>query len=322
MRRRRQENAAPALTGRRTSKAWKAARLFEQMPRWAAIRAARRHRLVSAARGAMVFTMNNREWRLIVDARETGQGNMLLDEALAVRVAEGHSPPTLRIYAWPCHAISLGRHQPAAPLLNEERCQDEGIEIVRRPTGGKAVRHSPGNVTYSVIGRDDAPPMSRDVTRSYATVNQALVAGLGILGIRAAVRDPAPLWPETGVDFGCFESPGRHEIYWAGRKLAAGAQRRTGGVILQQGTIPNTETGADLAALLCLGPGERERLRRDLTDRTGSLARALDDAPDFARAADALLEGFRRAWGIDVRPAPVTPAEERLMQRLSQNGRG
>ena len=117
----------------------------------------------------------------------------------------------------------------------------------------------------------DEAPLSRDVLGSYAGVNEALVSGFGMLGIRAVVRDPAPIWPETGVDFGCFESPGRHEVYWAGRKLVASAQRRTGGVVLQQGTIPLTETGAGLADLLRLEPGRRERFRRDLNDRAGTL---------------------------------------------------
>ena len=202
----------------------------------------------------MVSGMNV-EWRLLLEAGETGLENMLLDEALAVRVAEGHSLPVIRIYAWPCPAVSLGRHQKPEPLLDVERCEREGIEIVRRPTGGKAILHSAGDITYSVIAPAEEAPFSRDVLGSYAAVNGALVTGLGMLGIRAAVRDPAPIWPETGVDFGCFESPGRHEVYWAGRKLAASAQRRTGGVVLQQGTIPLSETGAGLADLLAAGAG-------------------------------------------------------------------
>ncbi len=268
----------------------------------------------------MVSGMNV-EWRLLLEAGETGLENMLLDEALAVRVAEGHSLPVIRIYAWPCPAVSLGRHQKPEPLLDVERCEREGIEIVRRPTGGKAILHSAGDITYSVIAPAEEAPFSRDVLGSYAAVNGALVAGLGMLGIRAAVRDPAPIWPETGVGFGCFESPGRHEVYWAGRKLAASAQRRTGGVVLQQGTIPLSETGAGLADLLQLEPGRRERFRRDLNDRAGTLERALDVAPNFREVAHALSEGFRGALGIPLELSEVAGGEGLLMGRMGDGFR-
>ena len=268
--------------------------------------------------GIIVSTMKQL-WRLILDAPETGHESMFLDEALAVRVAEGHSPPAIRIYAWPCIALSLGRLQKTAPLLDERRCEAEGIEIVRRPTGGTAIRHNVGDVTYSVIAPEGEPPLSRDVLESYAIVNRALVTGLESLGLRAGTRNPAPIWPETGINFGCFESPGLHEIYWAGRKIAAGAQRRTAGVILQQGTIPLSETGANIAELLSLEPGQRERLRRDLTDRTGALARALDTIPTIEDISAALANGFRRSWDIELQQSPIAPEEEDLVRRLAES---
>lgn len=238
------------------------------------------------------------EWRLVLDSGLTGQENMDLDEQLAAQVAEGKSAPVVRIYSWPCPTVSLGRHQKSEQLLDAQRCEYSGIEIVRRPTGGKAILHSTGDVTYSVIAPAAEKPFSPDVLAGYAAVNEALVTGLGILGVRAAMRDPAPIWPETGVDFGCFESPGRHEVYWAGRKMVASAQRRTTGVVLQHGTIPFAETGSGLADLLRLDPGRRERFRRDLNDRTGTLAGALDTAPDFKEIARTLREGFGQVWRI------------------------
>ena len=238
------------------------------------------------------------EWRLVLDSGLTGRENMDLDNEFAAQVAEGKSAPVVRIYSWPCPTVSLGRHQESEQLLDVQRCENSGIEIVRRPTGGKAILHLTGDVTYSVIAPVGKEPFSHDVLAGYAAVNEALVAGLGMLGVRATVRDPAPIWPETGVDFGCFESPGRHEVYWAGRKMVASAQRRTAGVVLQHGTIPLAETGAGLADLLRLDPGRRERFRRDLNDRTGTLARALDMTPNFEEIAHALSEGFSQVWGI------------------------
>ena len=238
------------------------------------------------------------EWRLVLDSEMTGRDNMQRDEALAIQVAGGMSDPVVRIYPWPCPTLSLGRHQNIEPLLNAERCARDMIEIVRRPTGGTAILHAPGDVTYSVIAPTGIAPFSQNVLADYAAINEGLAAGLQTLGIRAAVRDPAPIWPGTGIDFGCFESPGRHEVYWAGRKMVASAQRRIRGAVLQHGTIPLAETGAGLADLLRLGPGQRERFRRDLNDRAGTMTRALDSTPSFKEIADALTEGFRTALGV------------------------
>ena len=239
---------------------------------------------------------------------------MRVDETIAACVAKGESLPTIRLYAWPGAAISLGRHQQAAPLLDMEHCRLDSVEILRRPTGGKAIFHQRGDTTYSVIARDDEPPLSRDVLTSYSSVNAALVAGLVALGIRAETRERAPVWPETGIGFGCFESPSRHEIYWAGRKIVASAQRRRSETFLQQGAILADHAGGDLASYLSLDPARRERLRRDLNDRTGSLARALDAAPPLNHVIAALADGLRRKWAIDLAEAPLTQHEQELVE--------
>ena len=239
---------------------------------------------------------------------------MRVDEAIAESVAKGRSLPTIRLYAWPGATISLGRHQQAAPLLNEERCRQEGVEVLRRPTGGKAILHHRGDITYSVIAREDAPPLSRNILASYRSVNAALVAGASALGIRAAERENAPVWPDTGIGFGCFESPSRHEIFWAGRKLVASAQRRSNETFLQQGAILAEHSGGDLASYLLIDPARRERLRRDLNDRTGSLARALDVAPPLDQVIAALADGFRHEWAIDLVEAPLAGHEQHILE--------
>ena len=242
---------------------------------------------------------------------------MRVDEAIFESVATGRSVPTIRLYAWPGAAISLGRHQEAAPLLNEERCRQDGVEVLRRPTGGKAILHQRGDITYSVIAREDAHPLSRNILASYRSVNAALAVGLAALGIRAAVRENAPVWPDTGVGFGCFESPSRQEIYWAGRKLVASAQRRRNETFLQQGAILAEHSGGDLASYLSLDPARRERLRRDLNDRTGSLVRALDAAPLLDQVIAALGDGFRREWVIELEEGPLAEHEQRILEHVS-----
>ncbi len=242
---------------------------------------------------------------------------MAVDEAL---FEQAHAPsdewqPTIRLYQWDRPVLTLGRLQRVDAsstdigILDRERCRELGVEVVRRPTGGRAILHHPDDITYSIIASVDDANIGRDVMGSYRNVNNALVRGLQALGIRATVRERPPAWPDPIVDFACFERAHRHEVYWTGRKLAASAQRRRGPAVLQQGTIPGRETGDGIAALLELDPARRSRLRRDLAERTGTLARALDRLPALDETTGALTHGFRDSWGTEFEPGVLTPEE-------------
>jgi lipoate-protein ligase A len=88
-------------------------------------------------------------WRLITSGYGDGPRNMAVDEAILEAVAAGESPPTLRFYAWQPPCVSLGYRQPAN-VVDVERCAAAGWDVVRRPTGGRAILHV-DELTYSVV---------------------------------------------------------------------------------------------------------------------------------------------------------------------------
>ena len=239
---------------------------------------------------------------------------MAVDAALLDGVRRGGgSPPTLRLHTWEQPCLSIGRFQIVdGPDAKPRLRSPVAIEVVRRPTGGRAILHQPGDVTYSLTAAEVDPHVGQDVMQSYRQINEALVGGLARLGIRSSTRERPPLWPSTNVGFACFETAYRHEIYWAGRKLVASAQRRRDGGFLQQGTIPGSDAGQDIALLLDLDPARRTVFKRELADRTGTLQRALDRLPTLDEMATALAAGFHDAWGIDLVPGTLTPEEDRV----------
>jgi lipoate-protein ligase A len=87
-------------------------------------------------------------WRLIIDGDLPGANNMARDVAILDAVAEGESPPTLRLYGWDPPCLSLGRHQ-GVDAADLSFCRAQGIDVVRRPTGGRALLHHL-ELTYSV----------------------------------------------------------------------------------------------------------------------------------------------------------------------------
>jgi lipoate-protein ligase A len=80
-------------------------------------------------------------FRLIPFCQAGAAENMAIDEALFREAAGLRSPPTLRLYGWLKPTISLGRFQDARREIDREACRRLGIEVVRRPTGGKTVLH-------------------------------------------------------------------------------------------------------------------------------------------------------------------------------------
>lgn len=81
-----------------------------------------------------------------------GSMNMALDEAIldrAISVDDTNSL-SLRFYGWRPEAVSIGYGQ-KLPFSDRERIVEKGFDLVKRPTGGRAVLHS-GELTYSFVG--------------------------------------------------------------------------------------------------------------------------------------------------------------------------
>src|ERR1700682_163424 len=174
-------------------------------------------------------------WRLLLDPPASGAWNMAVDEVLLDGVANGSAPPTLRFYGWAPPCLSLGYFQ-AFEVVDVAGCQSLGVDIVRRPTGGRAILHD-RELTYSValplrlLGNDGG------VLPSYHRLSLALERGLNQLGV------PVVLAPETAAlpfmdqcPVG-FDRASAHEILLDGRKLVGSAQVRRATAILQHGSI-------------------------------------------------------------------------------------
>ncbi|HEX8359088.1 MAG TPA: lipoate--protein ligase family protein, partial [Longimicrobium sp.] len=184
-------------------------------------------------------------WRLIDTPPAAGAWNMALDEALAESVAEGGAP-VLRFYRWSPPCLSLGRNQPAAGMYDLEAIRERGWDVVRRPTGGRAVLHH-RELTYCVALPDTLLGSPRE---AYTAINRAIVAGLRRLGVDAAVQGDTGRRAPVPSLAPCFAEPVQGEVVAGGRKLVGSAQRRMGSVLLQHGSLPLEDDQGAVAALL------------------------------------------------------------------------
>jgi lipoate-protein ligase A len=253
-------------------------------------------------------------WRLVIDEQpRSGAANMAIDQAIAEACAAGESLPTLRFYQWKPPAVSLGRHQPHAEI-DHAAVAAAGYEVVRRPTGGRAILHT-DEFTYSVAAAQSEARLTGGVMDAYLNISNALLAGLQELGVTAQ-KAPASMRAGSDVSAACFEVPSAYEITAAGRKLMGSAQSRRAGYVLQHGSLPLVGDITRLIDVLVLEPGAAQSLRADLTARACTLAQALhvpDDSPEvqFTAVCAAMCHGFAETLALTLKPAPLSSSELR-----------
>lgn len=267
-------------------------------------------------------------WRLIVTPPAAGAWNMAVDEAIASHAGRGGVPPTLRFYQWQPACVSLGRHQPLADI-DLARCARLGYDLVRRPTGGRAILHT-DELTYSVAGPQEDPILAGAVLDSYLRLSQGLLAGLERLGLHVA---KAPPTGRANADAGpvCFEVPSAYEIvvpigrsnsdtYRDPKKLVGSAQSRRQGWVLQHGTLPLLGDVTRLVEVVIFpDEGERALQRQLLAGRAVTVQDALGRVVSFDEAAQALTAGFQEALGIRLELGELTAGELAAARELQRS---
>ena len=259
------------------------------------------------------------QWRLLVEQEpRSGPANMALDQAIAEACAAGESLPTLRFYRWNPPAVSLGRHQPHDDV-DPDALAARGYDIVRRPTGGRAILHT-DELTYSVCAAAGEPRVQGSVMDAYLRLSNALLAGLHDLGLPAD-KAGADVRAGSDVSAACFEVPSAYEITAGGRKLLGSAQSRRAGYVLQHGALPLAGDIGRLVEVLALDDAERAALHTELTARACTVADALD-LPEtdpsirFENVVQALCAGFSQTLNLVLVAGQPSPAEIRHAAEL------
>jgi lipoate-protein ligase A len=212
----------------------------------------------------------------------------------------------------------LGRHQPIGDI-NGEVVRELGYEIVRRPTGGRAILHT-DELTYAVTAAADEPRVSGSLMDAYLRLSNALLNGLQRVGLHAD-KAAGDVRAGPNVSAACFEVPSAYEITALGRKLIGSAQSRRAGYVLQHGSLPLTGDIGRLIDVLALPDDERARLRAELVARATTLAEAMgvtDNDPmlDFKHVANAMIAGFSELLNLDFKPAQPSAVELRRTAQL------
>lgn len=248
-------------------------------------------------------------WRLIRSGALPGAMNMALDDALLHAVAAGMSPPVLRLYRWQPATLTLGYAQAAGEGVDLDACRAAGIDVVRRPTGGRAVLHD-REVTYAVIAPVGGS-FGATVTESYRVIAGVLHEALKNFDLPAELV-PGRQRGQQGRAV-CFTAPAQYELLIGGCKVAGCAQKRRGNAFLQHGSIPLDLDLALLQQLMPPLPGEALPRR---FHSVGWLNRFASRKLVVEEVEDALIQHFSSSLNLALEQSVPTAAEQRTAERL------
>jgi len=243
---------------------------------------------------------------------------------------EGLVPPTIRFYQWSPAAVSLGYFQDLKKEINIKVCQDLGIDMVRRPTGGKAVLHDQ-ELTYSFIIKENDPLVNDSILETYKKISGGIIRGLSYLGIKAELvplrgklenhllgrSDKARI---HHLDFKsiCFSVPSQYEVQVEGKKMVGSAQVRKGGVVLQHGSLLIKLEKDKLFSVFNFPSVQIiEKLKSKF--KATSLEEILKKKIDFSELSNILPHGFEEEFGVRLVESKLTESEEKISKVLLEN---
>ncbi len=241
-------------------------------------------------------------WRLIPLAVHNAFMNMAIDEAILTARIANRVPNTLRLYRWQPRAVSIGKNQNAENELYVDNCRKMGVDVVRRVSGGGTVFHSAeGEVTYGVIAQ--TANIGRDIPAAYQRICAAVTDALRLLGVPA--------------DYNTGDVKNCPNLTVNGKKISGSAQTIRNGVVLQHGTLLLNVDFEEMFTLLRV-PWAKSCMqvaavaKRKIT----SVRETLGHAVSPETAGNALIAGFKNAFGIQLVAGELTSYESELAERL------
>lgn len=240
---------------------------------------------------------------------------MAIDEAILEAVGTGSVPTTLRFYDWQPPCLSLGYAQPISDA-DQGALMDRGWDLVRRPTGGRAILHIE-ELTYSVIGSHHEPRLAGSVLESYQRLSRALLEALQQFGAEAESKEQEVQAANATKGPVCFETPSHYEITVRGKKIIGSAQARRKEGILQHGSLPLTgEINRIVQVLSFPDEASRNQAASRLAQRAATLESVLGSRVNWLTVAQTLQEAFSHALNLQLEPGSITEAELQRAQVL------
>jgi lipoate-protein ligase A len=207
--------------------------------------------------------------------------------------------PMLRIYQWKPYCISLGANQDFSSV-DQEKFSADGFEIVKRPTGGRAILHAE-ELTYSVVYPISEEKLPKQI---YREINLALKNGLRNYDLKLEkieLEHTQPHFPSFYKDAKstlCFAVSAMNELNYDGKKVAGSAQRKIGNIILQHGSILCGSFHKKIIDYLNLPSDKLKEIKNEIGQTTTELETVLDEKINYRKLSQSIKKGFENHFNI------------------------
>jgi len=251
-------------------------------------------------------------WKFLNSGVNSGKFNMDFDVFLAENFEPGNA--VLRLYRWNPYCISLGANQ-AFEDIDLAKARYHRIDVVKRPTGGRAILHSQ-ELTYSVIYPIDAASSAKNI---YNEINLGLRKGLINFDPRLNEIDLEHAQPDfkefykSDISAICFAVSAKSELNFHGKKLVGSAQRKLGNVILQHGSILCGEYHKKIVDYLNVADEKRNEMLQEISSTTMDLKSALNIEIDYAKLNTSILNGFKEHFNSDFEEIEQSSLENKMI---------
>jgi len=246
---------------------------------------------------------------------------MAIDEALLESVTSKNSSSILRLYSWIPYCLSLGLSQPVSDA-NETSLRKNGWDLVRRPTGGRAILHA-DELTYSITAPLDDPNVHGGVIESYRHFSTCLIKALNFLGVQADAKLKEAADRAVKNNPVCFQYPSDYEITVGGKKIIGSAQARKKNGLLQHGSLPIYGNIARIIdGLFFETENSRSIARSNLLERATTLAEISGHRFSWGEVTNAIISGFEEGLAVKFKPSELTNHEITRAEQLVQEKYG
>lgn len=164
---------------------------------------------------------------------DNGKNNMQIDEEILNDAINNNvKEPIIRFYGWNPACVSVGRNQ-SFENINIDFCRSNNIDIVKRPTGGRALFHD-DELTYLFVSPVEYLNSGNSVIESYKEISSGLIEGFKLLGLKIEIgknkksdlKHDYCMMLTTGADL-CYQD----------KKIIGSAQFRKKNYVLQHGSL-------------------------------------------------------------------------------------
>lgn len=238
-----------------------------------------------------------KKWRLLDLEIFNAFTNMACDEVIYNARISDEVSNTIRFYRWEPSAVSIGKNQSVSAEVDVKACESLGVDVVRRITGGGAVYHDrDGEITYSIVVKQDEGGIPFDVDGSFRKLCQGIIYALSQIGLKA--------------EHGVHHCP---SIFVKNRKISGNAQARSKGVILQHGTILLDYDPELMYTVLRVREGiKKDKVVQSVFQKVTTIKEEVSTSRTGFKmevVKDYLIEGFKKSFDVDFEVGDLTSSE-------------